>query len=82
MDNNLFAQRLGDVKKSIFEHFLLFDRVSFGVHGENIPLAVLINFFGRKGFEALVVQGAVGFLLRTQNILHFVDDLNGINPLG
>lgn len=48
MDQNLFPQRLADIQKSIFEQFLLFDQVSFGVHGENIPLAVLINFFGRR----------------------------------
>lgn len=82
MDQNLFPQRLADIQKSIFEQFLLFDQVSFGVHGENIPLAVLINFFGRKGFEALLEQQAVGFVLRTQNILHLTGEASGINPLG
>lgn len=82
MDRNLFPQRLTDIQKSIFEQFLLFDQVSFGVVGENIPLAVLINFFGRKGFEALLEQRAVGFVLRTQNIVHFADEVNGVNPLG
>ncbi|AOK66488.1 hypothetical protein QZN06_22330 [Burkholderia multivorans] len=81
MDQNLFPQRIDDIQKSIFEQLLLFDAISFRVHGENIPLAVLINFFGKKGFDALVEQEALHFVLWTQNIMHLVDDAKGINPL-
>lgn len=81
MDQNLFPQRISDIQKSMFEQLLLFDAISFRVHGENIPLAVLINFFGRKGFDALVEQEALHFVLWTQNIMHLVNDVKGINPL-
>lgn len=81
MDQKLFPQRISDIQKSIFEQLLLFDAISFRVHGENIPLAVLINFFGRKGFDALVEQESLHFVLWTQNIMHLVDDAKGINPL-
>ncbi|WP_241495562.1 hypothetical protein [Burkholderia pseudomallei] len=81
MDQKLFPQRISDIQKSIFEQLLLFDAISFRLHGENIPLAVLINFFGRKGFDALVEQESLHFVLWTQNIMHLVDDAKGINPL-
>ncbi|VBB13011.1 hypothetical protein [Burkholderia stabilis] len=81
MDQNLFPQRISDIQKSIFEQLLLFDAISFRVHGENIPLAVLINFFGKKGFDALIEQEALRFVLWTQDVMHLVDDAKGINPL-
>lgn len=65
----------------IFEQFLLFDTVSFKVHGENVPLAVLLNYFGVKGVEALLEQGALKFVLWNHMLTYFVDDIPGADPL-
>lgn len=69
------------VDASILESFLLFDTVSFKVHGENIPLVILINQFGIKGVEELLEQGALEFILWDQMLGYMVDDIDGIDPL-
>lgn len=70
------------VQSSLFEHFLLFDKLCFKVYGENLPLAVLLNLFGVKGVEELVEQEAIEFVLSTQQIIYHVDDLPGLIPIG
>lgn len=69
------------ISSSIFEQMLLFESVCFKVHGENIPLIVLLNKFGVSGFESLLEQGAVTFVLWNQMISHMVDDIPGLDPL-
>ncbi|MFM0320076.1 hypothetical protein PQR36_34725 [Paraburkholderia nemoris] len=81
-DEMLGPQRFGDIKKSLFEHFLLFDSISFKVCGENVPLAFMLSAFGKKGLDALIEQGAIRFVHWTQNIVHAVQDIDGINALG
>ncbi|MBU9175905.1 hypothetical protein [Burkholderia gladioli] len=82
MDELLMPQRFVDIKKSLFEQFLLFDSISFKVYGENIPLAFLLHAFGKKGLDALIEQKAINFVHWTQNIVHFVTEVTGVNPLG
>ncbi|SFR14202.1 hypothetical protein [Desulfoscipio geothermicus] len=48
---------------------------------KNIPLTMLINWFGPKGVEALLEQGAIEFVLRDDIITYAVDDINGTLPL-
>ncbi|ODQ00294.1 hypothetical protein [Salinivibrio sp. SS2] len=69
------------IDASLFESFLLFDTLSFKVHGENIPLVILLNHFGVKGVEALLDQNALKFILWDQMLGHMVDDIDGIDPL-
>jgi hypothetical protein len=42
--------RFKNIEASLFEQMLLFEKVSFKVYGENIPLAFLINVLGEKAF--------------------------------
>jgi hypothetical protein len=65
----------------LFEQLLLFDRISFKVHGENLPLAVLFRMLGEKGFEELIEQEAIRFVLWTPNILFMKSELPGVHPI-
>lgn len=65
----------------LFENLLLFDTTSFKIYGENIPLALLLNHFGVKGFEALLEQDAIDFILWNQMVTFMVDDIPGVDPL-
>jgi hypothetical protein len=73
--------RFKSIEASIFEHLLLFEKVSFKVHGENIPLAFLLNVFGEKHFEALVEQGALEFVLWTPTVVFMETEAPGIHPI-
>lgn len=76
-----YPSRIREEQGSIFEQLLLFDRVSFKVFGENIPLPFLINLFGQNAFEALIEQGAIGFTLWTPVITYMVTEIPGIVPI-
>jgi hypothetical protein len=69
------------VESEIFENLAVFDRIDFKVHGENVPLAVLLRLFGVNGFQRLMEQGAIRFTLWTPMVGHLVDDIEGIDPL-
>ncbi len=69
------------VESEIFENLAIFDQVNFKVHGENIPLAVLIRLTGFEGFERLIDQDAIRFTLWTPMVAHLVDDVTGVDPL-
>ena len=58
----LFDARRIEQKDALFEQLLLFDKITFKVYGENLLIPVLISFFGEKGFDALVEQGAINFV--------------------
>ena len=60
---------------------LLFDKISFKVHGENIPLAILLNMFGDKAFEALLEQDAIQFVLWTPNVVFMKTEIPGVHPI-
>lgn len=80
-DARQFPKLFISQQASIFEQLLLFDQVAFKVHGENVPLALLITDFGIKGVEQLIEQDALNFVLWTPQILHFVDAIPGIDPI-
>ncbi len=60
---------------------LLFDTLSIKVYGENVPLALMLRFFGEAGVEALIEQKAIKFVLWTPMILHNVTEMPGVNAL-
>jgi hypothetical protein len=80
-DMRLLPSRAVSECSSLFEHLLLFDRVSLKVYGENVPLAFLYRQLGEKGLEALLEQEAIKFVLWTPMIVHMVDEIPGINAL-
>lgn len=61
--------------------FLYYDCICFDVYGENILIPFMIGLFGQKGFENLIEQGAIKFLLQTTTIVHPVEPIKGIVPL-
>jgi hypothetical protein len=80
-DKILYRSRLENIKSSVFESFMLFDRTCFKVVGENVPLAVLVNEVGIKGLDRLVEQDALGFLHCKSMVGHMVDNIPAILPL-
>jgi hypothetical protein len=80
-DAALAVKRFKDQEASLFEQLLLFDQISLKVHGENIPLAVLLNVFGDKAFEALIEQDAIKFVLWTTNVFYMKSNVPGVHPI-
>jgi hypothetical protein len=80
-DTLLFPQRFKEQEASIFEQLLLFDSISFKVHGENIPLAVLFHILGESALEALMEQRALHFVLWTPQVLYMKSEIPGVNPI-
>jgi hypothetical protein len=76
-----FEPEYQSLSAMVGELLLLHEGVAFSVYGENIPLTMLINWFGLKGLEALLEQGAIEFVLRDDMITYVVDDIKGILPL-
>jgi hypothetical protein len=76
-----FLRQRENVAGTLFESFLLFDTVSLKVHGENLPLAVLLSLMGDKAVLELAECGALRFVLWTPMVAHIVDDVPGIDPL-
>ena len=80
-DQVQFMRQREDVARTIFESFLLFDTVSLKVHGENLPLAMLLSLMGDRAVLELAESGALRFVLWTPMVMHMVDDIPGIDPL-
>jgi hypothetical protein len=78
---NTLPNLMLDQKKSLFEQFLLFDAISFKVYGENLLIPMMRGFFGKKGFDALIEQGAIRFVLWTPMITYFVTEIKGVSAL-
>lgn len=76
-----FLRQREAVAGTLFESFLLFDTVSLKVHGENLPLAVLLSLMGDKAVLDLAESGSLRFVLWTPMVAHLVDDIPGIDPL-
>lgn len=70
-----------NIKAQIFEDLLLYDKITFKVYGENIPLAFLINELSMKGIERLIEKDDIQFALWTPTIMHVVSNIKGVNPL-
>lgn len=69
-DNNLSKEDIlfqkinyNNIKAQIFEDLLLYDKITFKVYGENIPLAFLINELSMKGIERLIEKDDIQFVL-------------------
>jgi hypothetical protein len=70
-----------EVQQALFEQFLLFDRLAIRIRGENVPLILLLQFFGERGVEQLLDQGALSFVQWKPVILHMVTDTPGIDAI-
>ena len=66
---------------NIFEQFLLFDKISFKVYGENLVAPFLLRFLGQRGLETMIDQEAIEFTLWTPKVTYLLSDLPGIDPL-
>jgi hypothetical protein len=66
----------------LFENLLLFDKLSVKVTGESLPLAALIGLLGQQGFDSLLEQGAIEFVLWNQGIVHTVTNIPGLHAIG
>jgi hypothetical protein len=67
-----FAEYMADMtslQERMFENLLLFDKLSIKVTGESVSIPLLINLFGERGFDALIEQEAIEFVLWDQNIM-------------
>jgi hypothetical protein len=80
-DAMLYQTRLDNIKASVFESLMLFDKTCFKVVGENIPLAILINEAGVSGVEKLIDQGGLSFLHWQTMIGNMVSNIPGVIPL-
>jgi hypothetical protein len=76
-----FPLRLQQENASLFEQFMLFDKISFKVYGENILVPYLIAQLGQNAFESLVEQGAIGFTLWTPVVTFLMQDIPGVMAL-
>ncbi|MGC3023910.1 hypothetical protein ACPUER_01955 [Burkholderia sp. DN3021] len=76
-----FMRQWEDVAGTLFESFLLFDTVSLKVHGENLPLAMLLSLMGDRAVLDLAESGSLRFVLWTPMVAHITDDIPGIDPL-
>ncbi len=77
----LLGSRWEEQEAALFEQFMLFDKISFKVFGENILIPVLIRMLGLKGFEELIEQKAIGFTLWSSDVTYLVSEVLGIDPL-
>jgi len=75
------VSRFKAMEATLFEQVLLFDTVAFKVHGENIPLAFLLNVFGERSFEVLLEQGAFQFVLWTPFVGSMETEAPGVHPI-
>jgi hypothetical protein len=78
------AEYLGEMvslRKCLFETLLLFDKLSLKVTGESIPVSLLIGACGRRGFDALIEQEAIEFVLWNENVGFFVNNIPGIDGM-
>jgi hypothetical protein len=80
-DELLFAPKYESIKAKLFESFLLYEKLTFKVYGENLPLVILLNEISIKGVEELIEQGCLSFVHWTPLILNFNDNIRGVEPL-
>ena len=76
-----FSAEMASLRKTLFENLLLFDKLSLKVTGESIPISLLIGALGRKGFDALIEQQAVEFVLWNQNVGFLVKNIPGVDAM-
>jgi hypothetical protein len=76
-----FDAAMGAVRKSVFENLLLFDKLALKITAESIPVSVLIGALGQKGFDALLEQNALEFIIWAQRAGSVVQNIPGIDGL-
>ncbi|MEK7232272.1 MAG: hypothetical protein AAB268_00530 [Elusimicrobiota bacterium] len=84
LDTRLYTLELMDLIGTTAELLMLADKVSFRVYGENVVAAQLIKVFGIRGFESLLEQGAIEFVLWRPTVTYYDNDAfrgKGILPL-
>src|ERR1700726_4090061 len=74
-DPQEFGRQAVDQQASLFENLILFDKISFKVTGESMPISMLIGLLGQSSFDELVEQGAFEFVLWNQRIVHLTDNI-------
>jgi hypothetical protein len=76
-----FALEMGRQQKMLFENLLLFNKLSLKVTGESIAIPVLIGLFGQKGFDSLIEQGAIEFVLWDEQIAFLIENIPGVDGM-
>lgn len=76
-----YALELQNLISEFCEQILYHDGVSISIYGENIVIPLLIKIFGIKGFEELLEQKAIKFILDSSNLGYMTSDTKGISPL-
>ena len=76
-----FAVEMGRQQKMLFENLLLFNKLSLKVTGESIAIPMLIGLFGQKGFDLLIEQGAIEFVLWNEHVGFLVKNVPGVDGM-
>lgn len=63
------------------EALIISPKVSFKVYGENVVLCRLIDFFGVKGVERLLEEGAIEFIFWNRDLVKMENPPDGLRPL-
>lgn len=69
------------LQRSLFENLLLFDKLAVKIEGEAIAVPLLIRLFGERGFDALIEEGALEFVLWTESIAFLVNNIPGVDGM-
>lgn len=72
------AAAFNEQRAMLFEQLMLFDKITFTVHGENILIPMLIRFLGMKAFEELIEQDAIAFVLWTPFVGFITQNISGL----
>lgn len=80
-DLSSFDSSRKQIESELFENFLLFDKVTIKVYGENIPLALMLGLFGENNLLEMIEQDAIRFALWTPTVVYGVSEMDGIDPL-
>jgi hypothetical protein len=69
------------LRKALFENLLLFDKLALKITGEAIPIPLLIGALGRKGFDSLIEQEAIEFVLWNEKVGWLVNNVPGVDGM-
>lgn len=72
------AAAFNEQRAMLFEQIMLFDKITFTVHGENILIPMLIRFLGEKALEELIEQDAIAFVLWTPFVGFVTQNIPGL----
>jgi hypothetical protein len=76
-----YVREMNNLRKRLFENLLLFDKISLKITGESIPISLLIGALGRKGFDSLIEQEAIEFVLWNENVGFLVKNIPGVDAM-